>query len=321
MEYDVVITVFACSTEAPCSVWANDFFKEPPLVISIPGAGSSAFRTECQQLAKTGDIFDAAVKKFKPLMKDVKVRRRILVTFSAGWNFADELFRYEAELNKLDCFVLLDGCHTKLLSNWQKYADRAAAGKCIFIMAHTEIIPTFVSTTVTNSNLFTQSLLIKNETSLTVPEYILNAELPAEGVMIRLAAIKDSKTGKITSPAVNTLFKKDTLKEAFTHGKIVRLAYSGNDRPDHVYIAWFVSKRIWKWLGELFLAKEEPVSNTTDIYESDNKIYQEEAKVVKLKDVSKEQSNKIEKITPDTNIIINIIMFLINIFKKIFKQT
>lgn len=247
MEKDVILTVFACSSQAPCSDWAKKYFEEEPIVITIPGTGSSSFRNECAQLAKSGDVFAAAVKKFRPDLKDIQIRNRCLVTFSAGWNFADELFTHQNEIDKLDYFILLDGCHTKNLTNWQKFANKAAAGNAVFIMAHTQIVPPFVSSTTTNTQLYINSLNIKSD-NIAVPEYITKAQLDSP-VTISLAPIKNA--GKIIVSAIKKSWKTDPLNSVDVNGKIVKFGYLGNDRPDHVYVAWYVSERLWKWMGSL----------------------------------------------------------------------
>ena len=105
---NVILNVFSCSSQAPCNKWATEFFSDPPLIINVAGSGSAVWRAKVNQWAKTGDLFLAAVKENFPKLTDIEIGKRGLTTFSAGWNFADELFKYDNEINKLDAYLLLE---------------------------------------------------------------------------------------------------------------------------------------------------------------------------------------------------------------------
>ena len=253
MERDVILTAFACSAQAPCEAWANDFFSDPPLVLNVPGGDGAAFRSHASTWGASGDAFKAALQEaaaHRPELKGVTIRRRGLVTFSVGWSFADNLFGFAAERQRLDAYVLLDGCHTRAIKPWVEFATRAANMEALMMMAHTAIDPhTFPSTTTTNTEMFKQAcenndanLQAPNVTS-TVPDYVLHGQLPDGGVMISLAG----------APGLNPISKHwvtDPLVGVESRGNLYKLSYDGNDRPDHVFVAWFVAKRMWQWLGE-----------------------------------------------------------------------
>lgn len=237
MKRDVIITVYSCSKQAPCSKWAKEFFTEAPLLVNVP---VGQFRSKAIQWARTGDLFKAAVKDI--LKQDIEIGKRGLVTFSLGWIFADELVKFKAERERLDAYILLDGCHTSVLDSWCQYADIPASGNAFMVMAHSSIKPPYISTTTTNSKIF-QHAESGSAENIETPDFITNATLPENGITIYLV-----KSGSL--PAISRKWTKDPLISAKSAGNLVKLHYSGNDRPDHVYIAWYVSKRLWKWLGQ-----------------------------------------------------------------------
>ena len=258
MKKDVIINVFSCSEQAPCNKWASEFFTDPPLIINVAGSGSATWRAKVTQWAKTGDLFMAAVKETYPNLKDIEIGKRGLTTFSAGWNFADEFLKYDNEVNRLDAYILLDGCHTKILTNWIKFAKRAANKEALLLMAHSSIVPSFISSTDSNTQILDGTLTPNNinafDYSINIPEYISKATLE-QPITISLAAAYQN--GKLVLPKITKTWTTDPLLDVHVNGNVARLHYSGNDRPDHVYIAWYVSKRLWKWLGSIWSIKVE----------------------------------------------------------------
>jgi hypothetical protein len=246
---DVILTAFANSSQAPCDKWALKYFKEPPIVLTVPGGGGPEFRAACIRWAKTGDLFRAALKELKPEFKDVEIGRRGLCTFSVGWAFAEELLKFEAERNRLSAFLLEDGCHANDLKNWILFATRAANMEATMIMAHTLIVPPFVSTSKTNSEIFKKASEANSNAQdkpmveEAPPEYILNAQLPTSGITIKLGASPNL-------PAESKTWTKDPLLDWENRGNLTRLRFSGTGRCDHRYIAWYVAERLWQWLGQ-----------------------------------------------------------------------
>lgn len=243
---DVILTCFACSNQAPCQEWSKEFFDDEPVVISVPGSGGTDFRNKIIQWCKTGDCFAAAVKELKPNL-NISIRRRGLVTFSVGWSAADELLKFEAERNRLDAYLLLDGCHTKDLGNWKLLGARAANLEMVMVMAHSSIKPTFISAYESNQAIFDFAVKANDDSSFPrtqteMPDYIAAPKLEAP-IQISLGASGDM-------PPIKKTWIEDPLFTYQNRGNLTRLHYKGNDRPDHVYIAWYVSKRLWKYLGE-----------------------------------------------------------------------
>ena len=316
MERDIILTVYACSSKAPCTHWAKEFFEDEPIVLAVPGSGGTAFRQKAIKWALTGDLFAAALKELRRDLKDVTIRKRALVTFSAGWAFADEILKVPEERKRLDAYLLLDGCHTKNLRHWAKFAALAAKPKKIMIMAHSSITPPFISSTNSNKQIFLEAKEENNVgqkkelNDIFLPQFIVNAEIPKEGITISLGS-----SGNL--PAIKKSWKRDALINFEAHGNLIRLHYQGNDRPDHVYIAWYVSERLWKWLGELWNSKPSTIDkslapddaeNEIDIeieYEDDDEDKNENKNALKL------DENKSE-ITPyeNKNIISRILGFI-----------
>lgn len=257
MERDVILTIFSTSSSAPAQQWVQEYFKDPaPIVLICPGGGGIEFRSHISRWAKTGDLFTAALKELNPTQaKDTTIRNRGLVSFSAGWGGADEFFNHENELNRLSAYLLLDGMHSENIDNWVKFATRAASLQALMVMAHTSIKPPFVSSTTTNTRIFQAAkanvekdpTLPLTETSL--PDYILHAQLPPEGIHISLPGAHDAN-GKETLKPVSKTWTKDPLMFSESIGDLYRLQYEGNDRPDHVFVAWHIQKRLYQFLAE-----------------------------------------------------------------------
>lgn len=249
LEKDVFLTVYSTSVMAPANKWAEQMFGSDALVLSMPGQGGNDFRANIINWGRTGDVFGAAVKRLAP-KEDIKIRRRILVTFSAGWAAGDELLKLETEVGRLDAYILLDGCHTENLTHWQRYANKAACGEAAMWMAHSSIKPPFVSTTVTNGKLFEGAQKVRNNATnalkydLEIPEILTDTQLSSP-ISITAGAVGNVK-------AVTKVWTTDPLLRARSCGNLLELHYGGDDRPDHMYIAWHTQKKLWQALSELY---------------------------------------------------------------------
>lgn len=247
---NVVLSVFSTSSLAPAQQWANSFFDNETIVLSVPGGSGPEFRQRVIKWCRTGDLFTAALKELLPRQVGTfEINKRILTTFSVGWSAADEIFKFNNEVSKLDAYILLDGCHTAALDHWKNFALKAAIGEAIFIMAHSSIIPPFISAEKTNTTLFKYGAEIAEQCishpkiKITLPEYITNYKVEPP-IQISLGA-----AGNL--PKISKLFHNDPLLKADTIGGMVRLHFAGNDRPDHVYICNYVQKRMYKLLSQL----------------------------------------------------------------------
>lgn len=250
---DVILTAFACSSIAPCSTWAKDMFKEEPIVLCVPGTGSN-FIQQGQRWAATGDAFRAALRELAPKYKDVTIRRRGLVTFSAGWQLGHHILLKAKEQQLLDAYVLEDGLHNVAVDHWVSFATRAANMDAWMAMAHSRIKPPFVAAKVTNSEVFRRSVLA-NEKADDKPK-VSESTLPTcmsptfrEPVRITVPAAKDAK-GKVVSPGVTKVWHQDPLADWENRGNLYRFEYDGDDRPDHIYIAQHVAPRLWRLLAD-----------------------------------------------------------------------
>ncbi len=252
---DVVLTAYACSSQAPCSQWAKELFKEEPIVLAVPGSGND-FIHKGQQWGATGDTFRAALKALAPQHANVTIRRRGLVTFSAGWQFANCFLVHDREQQLLDAFILEDGLHTLNFAHWLNYATRAANQDAWMVMAHSRINPPFTSAKETNSKLFSLAVANNdkaedkpNTTLEELPDYVAHPEIPPGGIKISVPAVRDG-SGKVTMPARTKVWDKDCLMTWENRGSLYRLEYDGNDRPDHIYVAHHVAKRLWRMLAD-----------------------------------------------------------------------
>jgi len=250
---DVILTAYACSSQAPCSKWAK-LFDEEPIILAVPGSGGT-FLKKGRQWGATGDAFRAALRELAPEHKDVEIRRRGLVTFSAGWQLGHHMLLNTKEQELLDAYILEDGLHSKDLDHWVNFATRAANGDAWMALAHSQIVPPFVSTKETNEEVFRRAVERNDMSSAprtkleALPDYLANPEIPSDGVKITVSAVKDT-SGKVVMPAQTKVWEKDCLVSWDNRGNLYLFEYAGNDRPDHCYIAWNVAPRLWKLLAE-----------------------------------------------------------------------
>jgi hypothetical protein len=240
MARDVVLSAFACSTMAPCGKWAKELFREEPLVLTVPGSGGD-FIKRGREWAATGDAFRAALKELAPQHKNIEIHRRALVTFSAGWQLGDEILKSKADREALDSYLVEDGIHTKGLDHWIKFAMRAGRSEALMVMAHTQIVPPFISTKETNTTVFNEAVarLGANANPYGVePECMTKPKFPAEGVSIRSG-----------NPPTTRKWTADPLVASEWKGDLFRFEYEGKDGPSHMYIAWHVAPRLWQMLA------------------------------------------------------------------------
>ena len=247
---DVILTCFACSPASPCQIWANKYFKDPPIVLNIPGQGGGDFRNKIRAWAKTGDVFTAALHELAPSViaaPNFTLGRRGLVTFSVGWSAAEELLKLKSdglsELDKLDAAIFLDGIHTQELDPFIRLATDFASGDGFGIMAHSAIVPPFISSTKTNNLIFDAAVKNNDEsefqrTEEAPPDYITNAILESP----------------ITIKSVygTTTWTQDPFDGWSNRGNLNCLAYKGDTAETHIYISRHVAERCWKWLGEVW---------------------------------------------------------------------
>lgn len=246
---DVILTAYACSAQSPCSVWAREMFEEEPIVLAVPGSGGN-FMKKGRQWSATGDAFRAALRELAPQHKDVEIRRRAIVTFSGGWQLTHNILLQPKEQELLDACILEDGLHSDEVDHWVSFAKRAAGGKAWMMMAHSRITPPYVSSKITNGMVFRGAIADGSLPRLDqLPAYVANPLLPSEGIRIPVSSVKDA-TGKVIMPAETKVWTKDCLVDWDNRGNLYLLEYEGDDRPDHIYIAWQVAPRLWQMLAD-----------------------------------------------------------------------
>jgi hypothetical protein len=244
---DVILTVYASSAQAPCAKWAAEMFAEEPLVLVVPGA-SGTFIKQGQRWAATGDAFRAALEELAPKHADVTIRRRGLVTFSSGWQLAHHFLLKAGERQRLNALILQDGLHSMALDPWIKFATRAATGEAWMAMAHSGID----STKKMNAEVFRRTMSGIRDSKgkvASLPSHLTNPKVPKGGFKVTVGAVRDAN-GKVRLPAETKVWDKDCLVTWQGHGNLYRLEYDGDDRPDHLYVAYCVAPRLWQMLAD-----------------------------------------------------------------------
>lgn len=239
---DVIISVFASSSLIPAKSIANKVFSPDNQPIILTLSDSSKFRNQAVKWLNSGDLFLAALKELSPQNSNIQIGRRILITFSIGWTFADELLKSENERNKLDALLLIDGMHDKNCSHWIEYAKQSGQMDSLMVMAHSQIIPPFISSKETNSNIFKKAFeLIEQDPKLSfvsseIPEFIIDPEFPKQGITI-------------TSGEEFHYYNKDPFVIGENIGNLYRLEYKGNNRCIHIFMCQYVQPNLWKFLN------------------------------------------------------------------------
>jgi len=248
-ERDVIIAAFACGGKMNCKAESKKF-KEIPIIINVPGGSSSGFKKTAQAFRAKNSILNQFLLSRKEL-KNVKIRRVCLLSFSAGWAWSTEVLRAKKDLERIDTVIVMDGIHTPNLKAWNAFAGLASIGGLNapkLWMAHTQIKPPFISAKTTNSKIM-GTLYSENTTGMTIPEYIWKAELENTPISVY---------SKIESPK-NKLYHKDPLL-TFEHiGNAARFEYEGGRAQDHIFNAQYTQPRFWRWLREVWTDPEHGV--------------------------------------------------------------
>lgn len=248
---DVILTVYACSPQAPCSHWAKTFFKEEPIVLSVQGSSATLLR-KGRQWSASGDAFRAALDELEPHYRGVEIGRRALLVFSSGWHLPHNILSESVEHGLLDALLLEDGLHTMDIDNWVEFARRAALREALMVMAHTRITPPFTSspsTRKTNSEVFRRAVAGIPDDGAQLPPVLLRPDFPRDGVTITVESVKDDH-GKVLMPAQTKLWETDSLVAWEGRGQLFRVEYDGDDRPDRAYVAQEVGPRLWRLLAD-----------------------------------------------------------------------
>ena len=124
--------------------------------VALPGR-SGVFSTEAlKHKDASGRIMPRLLKRYSKNTNPVPTTVS-LISFSAGYGLARELFKDERDVRALDAYVALDSIHASLYAGtvpstsvlaFVEYAKRAKSGSCLFSISHTDV-PTvgFASTT------------------------------------------------------------------------------------------------------------------------------------------------------------------------------
>lgn len=234
---NVILTAFACGKSAPCERWASEMFDEPAAVGWVPGANSSQFEASGRDAAADVESWAAA----KARCPADEVGRIAVVTFSAGWGFAYRLLLNSAASERVDSLIVLDGIHTHDLSGFKRFAAKAATGSKMMVLAHSQIVPPYVPTKVTNREIMAAATQANPGSCELAPDYVTSALLPGP-----IAC--GNQYGRET-------YQSDPLVEQDNSGGAWRLEYRGGNAAIHIYIANHVQPRIWRMLADRWNSK------------------------------------------------------------------
>ena len=151
------LILFACpGMPTPDVVKQYEVALEPLGSVNLAWIAKAGFSSVFTQIGHdcrdpSGRVLPRLLARYAPNVPHHTVS---LISYSAGFGLARELLRDERDREALDAFVALDSVHgpraaTGLASEpFTTYAERAAAGDCLFALAHTDVpVGPYLSTT------------------------------------------------------------------------------------------------------------------------------------------------------------------------------
>lgn len=241
---DIIITAFSCGGKMKCKKEAETF-KEPPIVLSVPGGSEEGFIQTARDFRAKNSILDSFLKS--KLKNNIQPRRICLVSFDIGWAWTTQILRSKRDIGRIDTIIVIDGIHTTSLKAWIDFARKTAKGgdqSPKLWLAHTQgKLKRSVSAKTTNAKIFRQARpKSSGMTVATVPDYIFCVSKFQKPITV----YSKDETPK------RKIYHSDPLDCYEQHGNLVRCEYEGNTKQDHIYAAQYVQPRFWRWLRDMW---------------------------------------------------------------------
>lgn len=263
-EVDCIVSAFATPPQESYRALAQDLslFHTPPIVIGVeprmePGEvlASAGFSRTANALAAQ----DPGGSILRPLLRRIKgvtIRSVTLVGFSAGNQFLKRVLA-GPDAEWVDGVICLDGLtvqkvysgalHEPDLKIWGDFAVRAAKDQRLFVNAYTNIASHSKQVTSTYEAAMAVMGYVQQHVGGKPPAMSaydlenLVAGPPPPAVKITV----NRPTDKGSVPITRTW---DTMPAPvlFAVGNAWDLAYGGNVEPDHVFIARYAQRAVWK---------------------------------------------------------------------------
>ncbi len=257
MERDIIVTALSCGGKMNCKKEAA-LFREPPIIVSVPGAASGTTLDSVDGFIRTAKIYRAHNSVLDGFfaarneLSAVRPRRVCLVGFSAAWSWITAVLKASGDRGRIDAVLMLDGPNTSGLKAWTDYAELAAKGgraapKLWLAHPNKPSATTFISSQNTSTRIIrtarhTDNAAFGLEHGLKIPDFIVNTADIAFPISVFSKA--ETPTKKI--------YHKDPIVACESVGNVVRLAFEGDTIQDSIYIAQYVQPRFWQWLRQLW---------------------------------------------------------------------
>jgi hypothetical protein len=240
MDRDIILAALSCGGKMHCQKEAAEF-KDPPIVIAVPGGSADGFARTAKQHRQHNSVLEAFFASRRELSA-VRPRRVCLVGFADGCGWISAVLKASHDRPRIDTVLALDGLLTAGLQAWIDYASQAANGgrpAPRLWLAHSQ-----GQTQKTNKRVFDRAKKSTGSSGpvIDLPDYIVHASL--ESPPVRVYSKTETPTTK--------LFHADTLVEYDSIGNLVRVAFSGDNIQDSIYIAQYVQPRFWRWLRHIW---------------------------------------------------------------------
>jgi hypothetical protein len=260
-EVDFVVSAFATPPQAGMRALAQDLslFHDQPLVVDVPyqqymkpehrGIAASAFGEAARRLRQpNGSILEGLFRKYA---KGYHPRSVTLVGFSAGTTFVEAVLD-GPDAEWVDSVIVLDGVHLNRdwkgdiipaeLRPWVNFGLKAARDERMMVLACTDIVPnsrqispTSVSSGAILDSLWDQARDYAENTAVAIDWSLLDQGPPPPPVTVTGGRPKATKT-----------FDASPLKSVDQIGNSWFLNYGGTLGVDHIYVAWYGQRDIWR---------------------------------------------------------------------------
>lgn len=258
---DIIVSAFATPPESLYRSLAQDLtlFTRPPLVLDVPpkmepgevlaSPGFARVASEYKRRDPGGSILRPL---FKERLSGVTVETVTLIGFSAGNTLLTEILK-GPDAQWIDAVITLDGMvgqklwngswHEPSLAPWVDFAAKAAAHQRLFVNAHTTIAShsSQVGSTFDTASAVVTAVakrMVEWPAPMNVDLSPLTAGPPPPAVTI------SSQRGTETiSRTWDTMPPPDMMEQI---GNMWTLGYEGTAEPDHIFIARYVQRAVWR---------------------------------------------------------------------------
>jgi hypothetical protein len=260
-EVDVIVSAFATPPQEGMRALAQDvyLFQNQPIIVDVPyqaymkpehrGIAASAFGEAARRLRQpNGSILEGLFRKYA---KGYHPKSVTLVSFSAGTTFVEAVLD-GPDAEWVDSVVVLDGVHLNRdwkgdlipaeLRPWVNFGVKASRDERLMVLACTNIVPSSQKITPTSessqailSALWEQEAASAQMTAVAVDWSLLDQGPPPPPVTVTGGNPKATKT-----------FDVSPLQSVDQIGNAWFLNYGGNLGVDHIYVAWYGQRDIWR---------------------------------------------------------------------------